>query len=242
MTTNLEYDQMMMRKYEHDDETYFDYISKLEGLWDGPTDLIFNFNVFVGSVNMARLLAYYEMYKQVVDISGDIADVGTYRGASLMSFAKLIKIFEPYSQTRAHGFDWFKGMAPGDDDAAENKGKYVPSKEILQRLVSLQGLDGFVELHDMDLTSADLPAFLAERPWLRFKLIFLDCGIADVMQATLEHMYPRLVPGGILMLDHFNNAMSPQESAIVQSFTGEAVVRQIPFSRGPSAYIIKPGA
>lgn len=242
MPTHLEYDQMMMKKYKTDDDQYFDYISKLDGLWDGPKDLIYNFNVFVGSVNLARFLAYYEMYKQVVDISGDIADVGTYRGASLLTFAKFIKIFEPYSQTRAHGFDWFKGMDPGPDDAAANEGKYVPSKQTLQRLVDLQGLDGFIELHDMDLTSPDLPAFLNERPWLRFKCIFLDCGMAKVMQSTLEHMYPRLVPGGILILDHFNNAMSPQESSIVQSFTGDAVVRQIPYSRGPSAYIVKPGA
>jgi hypothetical protein len=42
-------------------------------------------------------------------IAGHIADVGTYKGASALLFAKLMKIHNPESLWQVHGFDWFKG-------------------------------------------------------------------------------------------------------------------------------------
>ena len=227
-----------MDKFLHDDEIYFDYIKNLPSLGYTSQEIIYNFPSFVGSVNLARLLSFQEMYSVVRHISGDIADVGTYMGASMFTFAKLVHIFEPYSNTRVHGFDWFQGQKPGKLDDIGQAGKYVTEKDRLEKLIEWQGLSGVLELHDLDLT-LELKDFVAERPWLRFKAIFLDCGIAEVMEATLANFWPLLTPGGILILDHYNSPSSPQESRIINKYCGSSVVRQIEYSRSPTAFLVK---
>jgi len=229
------------KRFASDDEIYFRYIAELErdeSLHDGIVDTIFNFPAYVGSVNLARFLALHEMYIKTLKISGHVADIGTYKGASFLFLAKLIQLYERPAQTEVHGFDWFKGMEPGPDDAQLHDGKYVASAERLERLIQLQGLDGIAQLHNLDLTKS-LPEFFSERPWLRYKFVFLDCGVREVMEQSMEYFWPRLCSGGILALDHFNHSNSPSESNIVQAHTGDLPVYSIPHSRSPSAYIIK---
>ena len=45
---------------------------------------------------------------------------------------------------------------------------------------------------------------------MRFKLVFIDCGIEKVLINTLPHVWSRLVKGGILILDHYNASFSQQ--------------------------------
>ena len=231
---------MQKDKYSADDAVYFDYLAQLEGLYDDAKEVIYNFPVYVGAVNLARFIGLHEIFQKVVNHSGHIADVGTYKGASMVYFAKLVKLFEPHSPTQVHGFDWFKGMKPGEADDARQSGKYVASKERLERLIELQGLDTVCKLYDLDLTG-DLSRFFSEQPWLRYKLVFLDCGTRDVLESGLTHFWPRIVTGGALILDHFNSAASPSESDVVDRFAAGAEIMQIPCSRSPTAYLLKRG-
>ena len=57
------------KKFIQDDTKYFEY---LDNLLDDPAstkDLIHQFPVFVGSVNLARFLTLYEVYLQIKNIS-----------------------------------------------------------------------------------------------------------------------------------------------------------------------------
>ncbi len=76
-----------------------------------------------------------------MDLLGHIAEVGTYRGASLVFFGKLIRLFEPRSYTQAHGFGWFEGMKPIGSDNDSEAGDWIGDLERLQKLVSHQQLD-----------------------------------------------------------------------------------------------------
>ena len=73
-------------------------------------DMVHHFPVFVGDVNLARFICFYEMFKKVKNLSGHIADIGTWKGASFFAFLKFVKIFEKFSQTQVYGFDWFKSF------------------------------------------------------------------------------------------------------------------------------------
>lgn len=228
-----------MDKFREADEPYFKYMDWLDGQTIDLRQALYNFPVFVGAVNLARLLALHAIYAKTVDICGAIADVGTYRGYSFFTFGKLVSLYEPHSTTEVHGFDWFKGMKVGPGDDAAQNGKYVADKAQIAELLERQGLASFCHLHDLDLTQ-DLPHFFELRRGLRFKLVFLDCGIEDVLEQSLAHMWPRLVPGGVVILDHFNSSASPSESDVVQRYAPNAIVRQFPISRSPTAYLEKP--
>jgi predicted O-methyltransferase YrrM len=225
-------------KFSKDDEIYFKYIDELEEMNPSIKDIIYNFPVFVGNVNLARSLFFYELYKKVLNLSGNIAEVGTYKGASFMLWAKLIKTFERNNVTRVYGFDWFQGLKPGENDSKENEGLYTADYETLNRLITIQDLDGVAVLNKLDATKELIP-YIDERPWLRFKIVFIDCAIQDVIEASLKALWPRLVNGGILILDHYGLSCSPTESSLVEQYTGKREILQMPFNRHSSGYVVK---
>ena len=229
----------MDEKHNEADVKYFQYLEWLEDLDSiSERDLIFHFPAFVGSVNLARFLSLFKAFEATQHISGHIGDFGTYKGGSFFTFAKLVRIFEPHSNTEVHGFDWFKGQTPGLKDHSINQGKYVSKKHDLEDLIEKQDLSGIMKLHDMDLVK-DFGKFLTENPWLHFRLAFIDCGIEDVLNATIKPVWDRMLPGGILLLDHFNHEVSPTESVMALAATSGRVVEQFHFSRSPTAFIVK---
>ncbi len=226
------------KKFEDVDKPYFQYIEELEQMGVSTRDLVFQFPVFAGSVNLGRYLFFYELYKQVMNLNGHMADVGTFKGASFLFMAKLIQLFEPYNATQVHGFDWFQGMTPSASDESIQAGKYQADYDTLVRLMKMQQLADVAVLHKMDITS-DLEGFLAKNPHLRFKLVFIDCGLEKVLEKALENFWPRLVQGGILVMDHYNCEVSPTESDILEKYVGKNKILQMPFNRQPTAYVIK---
>jgi len=212
-------------KFRDADQKYFDYIAKLP---PESKEYIYQFPLYVGQVNIGRHLFFYELYKKVLELNGHIADVGTYKGASFLFMAKLVRLFEPYNTTQVHGFDWFEGM--GD-------GQYKCEYETLTDLISWQDLQDVAVLHKMDLTK-ELGGFFDDNPHLRFKYVFIDCGIRAVMDEALKYFWPRLVTGGILVMDHYNCEVSPEESNILEKYTNEPVM-QMPFNRQPTGYVVK---
>lgn len=225
-------------KFNKIDEQYFNYIEQLEKKNYDTKDLIYNFPVFVGQVNLARHLFFYDLYKEIKDLAGDIADIGTYKGASFLFWAKLLKMFEPLNTTQVHGFDWFEGMNPGQNDLQSHKGDYISDYKTLLEIIKLQGLDDVAVLHKLDLTK-DLDQFMSKRPYSRYKMVFIDCGIENVLEEAIKHFWQRLVKGGIMILDHYNNSSSPKESHIVEKYIGDNYIRQISYVRQPTAYVIK---
>lgn len=227
------------KKYEHTDAAFHESVNRILDMGIAPKELLHQFPCFVGHVNIARQLFLYERYKQVVDLCGHIADVGTWKGSSFFLFAKLVMLFERQCQTQVHGFDWFKGMQPEQGvDKPGYEGAYIADYEQVSSLVGIQRLEGVARLHKLDLVN-ELEAFFEQNPQMRFKLVFLDCGVRAVLESSMKHFWHRLVPGGILVLDHYNNSCSPNESEIVDQYTQGRAIRQEPFARQPSAYVVK---
>lgn len=152
--------------------------------------------------------------------------------------AKLIKLFEPFSHTQVHGFDWFKGMKPGKNDDAKQVGKYGCNYEMLLKLIDLQKLNDTAILHKLDLAKK-LEDFFSKNRHLRFKMIFIDCGIERVLGESLRFFWPRLVKGGILIMDHYCSECSPGESEILEKYIGKNYIKHLPFNRQPTAFVIK---
>lgn len=223
-------------KHESEDQVYYQYMARLADLYESPADLVNQFPAYAGYVNLARFLMLYDLYKQVRDLAGHIADVGTFKGASFLFFAKLIRLFEPLDTTVVHGFDWFEGMVEADYAGA--KGRYVSDFNRLTALTEAQGLGGIAHIHKLDLT-ADLPAFFEKNDYLRFKMVFIDCGVETVIAESFRHFWPRLVNGGILVFDHYNCHVSPSESILFDRYLEGRSVKTVPFSRQPTGYVVK---
>lgn len=231
---------MESQRFAHRREAYWAGIQEIIGMGVPPADLIHHAPAFAGHMNIARYLALYEAYKMALPFAGHIAEAGIYKGTCTLLFAKLVRLFEPEALTLVHGFDWFQGAR--NDGSAEaslvEPGAYAASAEWVQKLVDVQGLSDIVRVHDMNLAK-ELPAFFARHAHMQFKLVFLDCGYYDVVKACIEEFWPRLTPGGVLVLDNLNHETAPGETLAVREMLPNSRIRCFGFAFQPTSYIVK---
>ena len=202
-------------------------------------DLIHHFPAFIGHHTLARQITLYEAYKMTLDVAGHIGEVGVNLGFGSILFAKLTKIFEPNSLTLVHGFDWYQGAEPTNEEKhVITKGSYHTPEEKVREIVKVQHLENILHLHNVDATK-DLPVFFANHVHLQFKLVFIDCGIYDVVSECLKHFWERITPGGILLLDHYSFELAPGEMRAIRDVLPNVKWKQFPFGWMPCAYAIK---
>ncbi len=226
------------RKFARQREKFTSTMEEIIGLDYSPTDFIHHFPAFVGTLTLARFLSLFDAYKQTLGVAGHIAELGVYKGAGSIFFAKLIQMFEPHSLTLVHGFDWFKGAEVTEEERHVSNGECQEDYERIAKLIELQELDNIVHLHNLDIRN-DLEVFFRNNSHLQFKLIFFDCGIYDVVKAGLTHFWPRLTPGGIVVFDHFNHEFAPGETRAVKELLPDKEIKAFPFGWMPTAYVVK---
>lgn len=230
---------METRKFDRRRGPYWESIEKILEMGYEPADLIHHAPAFAGHMNIGRFLALYEAYKIALPYAGHIAEAGMYLGSGTIFFAKLTRLFEPESLTLVLGFDWFRGaQGSGDEAHLVQKGAYGESADRVRELVRVQGLDDVVRVNDLNLAT-ELPAFFETHPHLQFKLVFLDCGYYDVVRSCINEFWPRLTPGGVLLLDNFNHETAPGEARAVRELLPHEPIRTFSFAFQPTAYIVK---
>ncbi len=228
-------------KFDYRRKEYYEYLDYLkETDLGGVPDLLEHFTAYIGHMSLNRVLTIYEIYKKTLGLAGHIADVGVYKGASSLLFAKLIKIFESESLTMCHGFDWFEGtgaLTEADSDLVA-VGSYKADYESIKTLVQKQGFDNILKIHKLDLMK-DLDAFFKENDHLRFKLVMMDSGVYEVMKAAIPFFWERLNRGGIMIFDQYACQFAPGETLAIHELLPGVKVNTIPNSWMPDAYIVK---
>ena len=225
-------------KFDKLRESYKEGVKNMEKMNFSFQEIIEDFPRFSGHMSIGRYLTLYELYKKTEGIAGHIAEVGTYKGTSLLWFGKLLQLFEPNSLTQAHGFDWFKGT--GDDSVGLKieKGSYSYNYEELLKVIKYQNIDNVCFVHKLNVIT-DFEKFFEDNPHFYYKMVFLDAGFYDVVKKSIEVLWPRLNKGGILVLDQFGHELSPGEAMAVKELLPDQKIRTINNSWMPNAYIIK---
>lgn len=240
MKTSKDYipGELETQKHAAKKEPYYKGLQAIKKMNYEIEDFIHYFPCFTGSQTMSRYLSFYECYKKTLGLAGHIAEVGIYKGASFLFFAKLTQIFEPNSFTQVHGFDWFKGNAPSKQENKIVEKSDVESYERLMTLIKVQNIDNIAKVHKLDVTK-ELGKFFKQYPHLQFKLVFLDAGMYEVLKACLPVFWERIIKGGYLILDQFNFEIAPGETQAVKEFLPDVEIRTFPWGWMPTAYLIK---
>ena len=94
-----------------------------------------------------------------------------------------------------------------------------------------------VELVKGNITKT-IPQYVKQNPNLQIALLNLDTDIYEPSITILNHLYPKIVKGGILILDDYG--FFPGETkAVDEFFNGKEVdIKQFSFQKTPK-YIIK---
>ncbi len=227
-------------KFSHLKNDYYNGLEVIKSLNYSEDDLIHYFPAFAGHLTLARYLTLYESFKMTQGIAGHIAELGVYKGAGSLLFAKLCQIFEPNSLTQVHGFDWFAGGDPSEEERKHvNPGCYSESKKRLTQLIAAQKLSHILKIHDLDLSGEEIHDFFEQHKHLRFKLVFFDAGLYDVVKNALPVFWQRMEVGGIIVFDQYNFDVAPGETLAVKEVLPNIKVNTWNWGWMPNAFIIK---
>lgn len=217
------------------------------------------FPAYVRRQVITRFLAYYELFKLVEHTPGWLVECGIYRGFSFFALGKFLEIFCMGDKTRkVLGFDNFKGFeglspqdGPPDPHVTRVQGGANPSafRDDFFKLLELCNEDAFApwskrfEVVEGDVTRT-IPEYCELNPGLRISLLHLDIDVYRPVYVALEHLYPKVVPGGVVVLDEYAHHDWPGESQAIQDVF-EANGFKLPnlktfnFVGTPTTYFIK---
>lgn len=192
----------------------------------------------------AKALAHYELYKMIVDLPGHIVECGVYKGASIIRFATFREILESPFSRKIIGFDAF-GKFPGQEDESDSRfieqfqqegGDGISQVELNEALEN-KSIGNF-ELIRGDILET-LPSYVAEHPELKIALLHIDVDVYRPSVVILEHLYKRVVKGGVIVFDDYGT-VDGETKAVDEFFADktDSMICKLPISHVP-AYFIK---
>lgn len=218
-------------------------------------DFMKNMTAFSRRMHFTRILAHWEIFKKVADLPGDVVEVGVYKGETLLTFSKFLEILCPGDRIkRVIGFDSFKGLDNysehdgGDASVGNMVGGWNPNgfQGTLNALIDLSHKDSFVPQKKRTyLIEGDIletaPAFIKQEPGMRISLLHLDVDLYEPTLAALKAFYPKLLTGGIVVLDEYACHEWPGETtALDEYFEGAPPkMQRLGWSGSPSSWFVK---
>ena len=195
---------------------------KSDDCWDYEN----GFYWFSSKSRLNKMLSHYELYKSIVGLPGHIFEFGVYKSTSLIRFATFRDALENDHSRKIVGFDAF-GEFPTDNlevkddlkfiEKFEDMGGHGLSVEEVEGVLSAKGFENF-ELVKGNVFDT-LPSYLDKNPETRIALLHLDMDVKEPTDFALEHLYERVVPGGLIVFDDYNEVAG--ETLAVDEFVNK---------------------
>lgn len=232
------------------------YVRLVDALRNGAVpdrDILAQLMLFQPRVGVSHLLFLDELYRQILNIPGDIAEFGVNWGRNMAAFHSLRSIHEPNNFSRhIHGFDTFAGfpsVSPLDGNDPETKigGLAVDANwesELEAILDAHQKLSMRPDHRRFSLTKGDvsetLPAFLESHPHCIFAMLYLDLDLYEPTRDVLKALWPKVAKGGIIVFDQINLDLFPGETlALLEGIDLNAHGLHRSSYAGYQAYVVK---
>lgn len=141
--------------------------------------------------SLDRKYTLRELLKLCIHLDGDAVECGTYRGMSAYLICKAYK----GSGRRVHLFDSFEGLpTPQDVDGTYwSKGDLNAPEQATRE--TLAEFDNYV------IHKGWIPDKFSDIADRRFAFAHIDVDLYEPTLASLEFLYPRMVTGGLILLD-----------------------------------------
>lgn len=193
---------------------------------------------------MSNILSHYELYKKIVELPGDVVELGVYKGGSFFQFAAFRELLENEQSRKLIGFDMFNEFPEthNDGDNAfrekwinETHNSYL-TKEEIQKSLSNRKI-GNIELVQGDV-AVTIPEYLQKHPYMKIALLHIDVDIYEPTVIGLRYLYDCVVPDGIIILDDYGVA---GETKAVDEFIKDRNIklRRLQISQHKPSYIQK---
>jgi len=217
---------------------------------------LLNYLSFIRRRDLPRLLAHYEIFKQVMDLPGSIIEVGVYKGSGLFTWANFLETFCPGDRNRmVFGFDNFQGYNKYSEHDI-NFSKFIEDEDhflisdydFMSRLLDLKTEDNLLrgvkrtEIINGDISDT-IDEFLVQKFGLRVCLLYVDVSLYHPTRLALEKFYDLVVPNGIIAFNGYGQVPHEGEGKALDEFIQSRGLRpkfkRFNFSPMPSVYFKK---
>ncbi len=161
----------------------------------------------------ARLWAFILNIKQVLadGIEGDFAELGVWRGNS----AAVLAHFAAAAQRSLYLFDTFEGFDSRDISKVDPSTQQDFGNTSMARLREVIGPGWDV----CRIAAGRFPDTVRpEHEVRKYAVVSVDCDLYQPMKAGIEFFYPRMPPGGLLLLHDYANPHWPGAKRAVDEF------------------------
>ena len=192
-----------MNRNEREDAAYFAFRDRMKERSFSIEDLD-HFTLYVGIHNFARKKFLVDEFEKTMDVTGNIYEFGTWKGAAMMLLAEWYRLRRPQGSKTVYVFDTFEGLGAGipkDGNAYKVwEGRYASDAEALKELVSAKGLDPFVTFVVGDAVSTTEEHF-ATIGFPKVSFALLDMDLYEPTKRAIECLLPNLSPNGKILFD-----------------------------------------
>jgi hypothetical protein len=166
-----------------------------------------------------RLFTLWQAASNVAGLNLAAAEVGTYRGGSAALLAQAMRTFTGVD-CELHVVDTFEGHLDStftEHDPEDQRGKFrgVTYEDVRDYLAAFPRLT----VHQGDASSV-----VRAWPERRYALVHLDVDLYQPTLDCLEYFGPRLVEGGVIVMDDFGAPTCPGVRRAVQEYLGRSPV------------------
>ncbi len=216
--------------YKYDEKLAYDYEN--------------GFNLTSDIKRLSNIVSHWEIYKKIVELPGEIVELGVFKGGSFLRLASYRNMLENEWSRKIIGFDVFdefprtqnKGDQIFREEWVEETNNEFATEKDIQDALDWKGIKN-TELVKGDI-ALTIPKYLEKHPYLRIALLHIDTDIYEPAKIGLDYLYERIVPGGIILLDDYGVA---GETDAVDEFLKDKdlMLQKFSFSQLKPTYIVK---
>jgi O-methyltransferase len=195
--------------------------------WIKDREFVRSMEAFEGRGNrraLDRKWMLRELLKVAQPLEGDTAECGTWRGGSSWLICKATQ----GGEKQHHAFDSFQGLsAPEPRDGTHFKaGELAVTEEDFRARLK--------EFDHLKVYPGWIPSRFADVRDRRFSFVHVDVDLYQPTRDSIEFFYPRLVRGGVLLMDDYGFEICPgARQAADEFFAGKPEpVLEIPTGQG----------
>jgi len=193
-----------------------------------------------------KFLAHYELYQMILNLPGDVFEMGVFKAGSMIRWATFRQLLENSYSRRIVGFDTF-GKFPTKGVELDVDQEYVEafvsrageglSRTQVDEIFKRKGFEN-IDLLEGNVSDT-LPHFVMNNPACRIALLHLDLNVKEPTEFALEALYDRVVPGGLIVIDDYTSVVGATEAIDDLAADKGLKIEKLSFHSVP-AFIRKP--
>jgi len=143
-----------------------------------------------------RFYNFWFQVERIKNINGDFAELGVYKGDT----AYILHKMDP--SRKLHLFDTFEGFTEKDLTVEEGKAATYTKHNFAD--TSLENVKRRLNSEQFIFHEGYFPETAKGTKDIKFALVSIDADLYNPTKAALDFFYPRLVPGGVMLVHDYN--------------------------------------